>query len=238
MQIYCDYPLKHRRTVRPLELPFGLYDNINLLIFIHLAVFGLFVLFGGASFVGHHFADQAFHERLRDFLGLSSRLHDLEHHWLIGLFTYQFVHFHLGELLLSVSMLWLFGHILQRRIGQYRVILCYFALVLATALFFLIAHLVFPVFSQPGGVLDGAFAGVLGIMTTVVMLYPKLRLRFGKSAWVHLWQIYGAALLLSMVFAWKNNLAYIIIYVSGIYLGASYGRYLKGRPSPRNRTIS
>lgn len=226
MRIYYDYFRQSPRVKKFFELPVGLKDNINLLIFVHLAAFACFLILGGTSLIGHGFANQAIHDQVRDFLALSSRVQDIPHHWLMGLVTYQFIHFRLGELLLSVSMLWLFGHILQHRIGQYKVILYYFALVVISAIVFNLAHVIFPIFAQPGGILDGAFGGVLGVMTTTVYLYGRLRFRFGKSFQVQLWQIYVAALLLSLVLVCKDNIAYILVYASGIYIGIRYGRWI------------
>jgi len=226
MRIYYDAITSHGPGKKSFRLPVGLQDNINLLILIHLLAVGLFVAFGGTSLIGHGFANEALHDRARDFLALSARVQDIPHHWLTSLFTYQFIHFRLGEVLLSVSMLWIFGHILTRRIGQYRVIVYYFTLVVFSAIVFNIAHILFPIFADPSGILDGAFGGVLGIMTTAVVLYGRLVFSFGRSLRFQLWQLYAAALLASLAVVCKDNMAYLLVYAFGIYCGVAYGRRL------------
>lgn len=227
MRIYYDAVSSRGPLRQSFRLPLGPQDNINLLILIHLLAFGLFIAFGGTSVIGHGFANEGLHDRARDFLALSARVQDIPHHWLMSLFTYQFIHFRLGEVLLSVSMLWIFGHILTRRIGQYRVIVYYFALVVLSAIVFNIAHILFPVFADPSGILDGAFGGVLGIMTTAVVLYGRLRFSFGGSIRFQLWQLYAAAVLLSLIVVCKDNMAYLLVYAFGIYAGVAYGRRLQ-----------
>lgn len=227
MKLYYDYLRHGARKHSCLELPVSLGDNINLLIMVHVAAFAVFVALGGTRLIGSGYADQAIHDHVRNFVALSSGIGDFSHHWLTGLFTYQFVHFRMGEVLLSAAMLWLFGHVLQQRIGQTKVVIYYFVLTLLSAMVFNVAHLLFPVFANPGDILYGAFGGVLGVMTTAVFLYGKRELHIRKSFTIPLWAIYAVGIVWSLATVYKNNLAFILLYAFNIYAGVRYGIYLR-----------
>lgn len=219
------------KTGRYFELPVIPKDKINVLVFIHVLAFGVYMaLWYGGLFP--QFMDQdTLHYYTRDILAVSSRAQDLIFSWTTSLFTYQFIHRNAGELVLSVMMLWLFGHILQKKIGQLRVVAFYFILVILSAIVFNVSHLIFPIFSGPGGIMEGAFGGVLGVMTTAVYFYGRARLRVGKKLRFSVWQIYFAAILLSLVCVYKNNIAYILVYISSVWIGFRYARYIDEKKS-------
>jgi membrane associated rhomboid family serine protease len=221
------------RGGRYFELPVIPKDKINVLVFIHLLAFGLYMAMWYGGLFPEVMDQDTLHYYTRDILAVSSRAQDLIFSWTTGLFTYQFIHRNAGELVLSVMMLWLFGHILQKKIGQLRVVAFYFILVILSAIVFNLSHLLFPIFSGPGGIMEGAFGGVLGVMTTAVYFYGRARLRLGKKLRFSVWQIYFAALLLSLVCVYKNNIAYILVYLSSIWIGFRYARYLAGKHSDK-----
>ncbi len=199
------------QTSTSFEFSTGLRSQLNLLILLHILFF------------------VALDDRIYSSLAVSSRSQDWPFNWTTSLFTYQFVYLNVGELLLSVSMLWLFGHILKKRVGQWKVIIFYFALAFISALVFNLSHLVFPIFSGPGGFMEGAFGGVLGVMTAGVMLYGRHRFQMGKYISFRLWQVYSFALLLSFMMVYKNNVAYVLVYACNIYLGIKYAKLLEMR---------
>lgn len=59
-------------------------------------------------------------------------------------------------------------------------------------------------------------------MTTTLILYRSCQLRVSKNIFIPLWQLYGIVLLASLVLVYKNNMAYVLVYVSSMYNGLRY----------------
>lgn len=218
---------KSTRTEKFFELPTGLSTNINLLIVIHLLFFALYLFSGWKGSSGQYWSDGTLNDFVNYDLTAVYSFQNIKWQWFTSIFTYQFVHFNTGEFLLSISMLWLFGNILRNKIGSRRTILLYFAFVVLSAIVYNLSHWIFPVFSGHKGIMDGAFGSVLGIMTTTVFFYGKYRLRISRNITVVLWQIYVVAILLSLVFVCKQNIAYIIVYASSIFMGIKGAEFIK-----------
>jgi membrane associated rhomboid family serine protease len=222
MKIYYDCIGKYSSAKKYFELPAFLKDKLNLLIVIHLLTFAVYIIVKLDGWLDQPVNGETVKEFIRHFFALSSRAQDFLSQWSISIFTYQFIHLNWGELLLSISMLWLFGHILQNKLAQSRIILYYFILVTISAIVFNLSHLIFPIYSGPGGRMEGAFGGVLGIMTTTVFFYGKIKFHIFRNLYLQLWQIYALAILLSLEVVYKNNIAYILVYICSIYIGIRY----------------
>ncbi len=227
MKIYAKAIEQNPRAQPSFEMPIELKTGINLLIILHLLLFILYSISGWTGLLQQPWADGTVDDFIRYYLAASSLPDGFQSHWLSSIFTYQFVHFSKGELLLSISMLWLFGHILQSKLGQIKTLMLYFMFVILSAIVFNLSHLIFPIFSGPGGIMEGAFGGTLGIMTITVFLYGKYRLHLSKNIHFPLWKIYVAALLLSFIFVYKHNIAYILVYVSSIYIATQYAEKIE-----------
>lgn len=189
--------------IRTFSLNKKLHSGINLLILLHLAVF-----------LSSYFAENG----SWSFLALTAGSANIASNWWTGMFSYQFAHSSAGELLLSMSMLWLFGQLLAQRFGERKVIFFYFISVTFCALLFLLAHWLFPVFSGTAGMLDGAFGGVLVIMTLATFVLNAQRIRFGKWT-LSVFQVYLAMLAISLFFVYRHNLASLLMYAGSIYAG-------------------
>jgi len=189
-----------------MHLHIGLKSKINLLILVHILLYVLFTGFG-----------QDTTGNLASWLAISSA--DMQARGWANVFTYHFIHLSKAEFLLSMSMLWLFGNMLQEKLGQRKVILLYFLSVTLSGVVFMLSHLIFPVFSGNHGMLDGSFSGVLTIMTIAVLLYKSHKLRIGRKILLPVWQIYLLVLLISFAMVYKHNMAYILIYACSIYIG-------------------
>ena len=229
---HCVAPSPGSRPSVKVKVPAGWKSRINQLIAFHFLVFLIYLVSGRTGLLESPLAGGTVSEFIRHSLDLSSRSQDLRAHWWSSIFTYQFVHFRAGELILSMSMLWLFGHILAGTLGMRRVIRLYFISVTVSAIVFILSHLIFPVFSGPNGVMEGAFGGVLGLMTVTVFLYGRHRLHIGHKLQVPLRTVYLAALFLSLILVYKHNIAYILVYVSAIYAGFRYAEIIKSEPVP------
>ncbi len=216
-------------SISSFRVSISLRSRINFLILAHLLLFVLYLAGSQSGLPDQSWLNSTLDDFIKYRLTVSSNLEDIAAQWGVGIFTYQFIHFSGGELLLSVSMLWLFGHILQSKIGTWRVILLYFGFSLLSALLFYASHLVFPIFSGPNTIMYGAFGGVLGVMSTTVFLYGKHRLQLNRRLSPALWQIFAAGLLLSFVLVYENNMAYIIVYIGSIYAGCRYAQHVKAK---------
>lgn len=223
-------PLKQTsQTSTFFEFSIGLRSLLNLLILLHILFFAVYCIIDWNGLLALPWSDGTIDDQIHKSLAVSSRAQDWPFNWTTSIFTYQFVHFSTGELLLSISMLWLFGHMLKKRVGQWKVIVFYFALACMSALVFNLSHLVFPIFSGPGGFMEGAFGGVLGVMTAGVMLYGGHRFQFGRHISFYLWQVYSIALLFSFMTVYKNNIAYVLVYACSMYVGIKYARRLEAK---------
>ncbi|HUM67068.1 MAG TPA: rhomboid family intramembrane serine protease, partial [Chitinophagaceae bacterium] len=143
----------------------------------------------------------------------------------ISIFTFQFVHTNLPELMLSMTLLWLAGHILKEYIGERKVVLLYFACIIFSGVVFLFSHLIFTVFSAGTGMMEGAFCGTLGIMAATVTFNHSRRIRMYGGKFIPLWQVFGFGIAIYLVFFYQHSMAYILVLVSNLYGGFRYALY-------------
>ena len=226
MKMINNHQAQTRSSTALFKFSTSLRSQLNILLLLHVLFFAFYYVLVWNGLLSFPWADGTVDDHIRRSLAVSSGAQSWPFRWTTSLFTYQFIHLSAGELLLSISMLWLFGHILKSRIGQWKVIAFYFMLAIVSALVFNFSHLVFPIFSDPGGFMEGAFGGVLGVMTTTVLLYGNHQFRIGRNISFRLWQVYLIALLLSLIFVYKNNMACILVYVFNLYAGMKYARHL------------
>lgn len=171
------------------------------------------------GWLSSEFSGSTVNELINNSLALSSEKEALTERWTSALFTYPFIHFELGEFVLSMLMLWIFGHILSQRVGVGRVLFLYALFTILAGIAFNVSHIIFPVFSGLGGTMEGAFAPVLGIMSATAVLMNKRRLYIGSVASISLLQLYAFCLLIGLFVACKNNIAYVMAYLICIYAG-------------------
>ncbi|WP_119081073.1 rhomboid family intramembrane serine protease [Chitinophaga alhagiae] len=215
------------------QFSFALKDQLNLLIIAHLLLYAAYLALGWAGTLDAPLGEGKVDDLFRHFLPLSAHADDVVSNWSASLVTYQFIHSNFAELLISMTMLWFFGHILKSRVGAVKVVMLYFIFAVISALTFNIAHIIFPIFAGPGEIMDGAFGGVLGVMTVATSLYGKTRFRLSNRIQPTLWQIYAGVVLLSLFLVCKNNISDVMVYAVTIYLGARWASVLK-RSQPGN----
>lgn len=159
---------------------------------------------------------------------LSSNLDGVTSHWW-SVVTYQFVHTEIDELVLSMGALWLFGSILQRRIGGRKVLKLYFISAIISSVVFLLAHLIFPTFAGRNHLMEGAFISVLTIMTATVVICGSKQMRIVGKLSVSLWQVYLAILAISFVSIYQHNIACVLTYSSSIFIGIKYADSIRNK---------
>ncbi|MBG6233587.1 membrane associated rhomboid family serine protease [Pedobacter sp. CAN_A7] len=218
---------KARMPETTITFPIGLRNNINLLILVHFVFFTWYLISGPNGLIGQYWSNGTFNHFVNYNVPATYSLQHIQWQTFTSIFTYQFVHLNASEFLLSISMLWLFGNLLITKIGSAKTILLYFSFVALSAIVYNLSHLLFPIFSGPRGLLDGAFSGVLGVMTTTVYFYGTYQLRVSDKIKIELWIIYVVAILLSLFFVYEHNLAYIIVYITGIYLGVKVAEVIQ-----------
>lgn len=208
-----------QRAAVLVEAPLGRGSKINTLIWIHIAFFALYAIPWMFGWLHLPVGDGTIADFIDRFVALPEPGMAA---WPGGIITHQFVHFNPVELLLSIFALWFFGHLLSELVGEQKVIILYFATVLVSALVFVLSHYVFRVFSGHGAIMDGAFAGVLGVMTTTVILFRSHSIRVLGKTFVPLWQIYAAVIVVALALLFKPSIAYIFVYICSISFGIHY----------------
>ncbi|GAA4305686.1 rhomboid family intramembrane serine protease [Compostibacter hankyongensis] len=217
---------KYIRQERVFSFTPQLKTDINILVFAHILLFAVYQILHWSN-IGAQ-ADIV----TRHSLALSAHPEDrLSHLW--SIFTYPFVHFNVWEVLLSSSMLWLFGNILSLRLGAKKVLGLYLVCCLAAAGVFLLAYVIFPIYSGEQGMLEGTFCGVLGVMTAAVVMFSHHEFRVTKRFSVSLLQVYVISLTAALFLIIKHDLASITAHLISMYFGYQYAVYLlKSQPSP------
>ena len=92
------------------------------------------------------------------------------HSWQI--ITYAFLHStdNIAHLLFNMLGLWMFGAQIERYVGPRRLLVCYFASVVAAALTQLFVPMLF---DAPPGPTIGASGGVFGLILAYAVMFPK-----------------------------------------------------------------
>jgi membrane associated rhomboid family serine protease len=88
--------------------------------------------------------------------------------------TYSFLHSteNVSHLLLNMFGLWVFGTWIERSLGPWRLLACYFASVITAAL----TQLFLPmVFGEPPEIAIGASGGVFGLLLACAVMFPKTK---------------------------------------------------------------
>lgn len=211
--------MKNRNTSPTLALPVRFNTGINMLILANILVFMTYTIL---HLTGFYAIDKLLHTRLI----LSSGIHEwVPNAW--SILTYQFVHINIAELLISMSMLWLFGNVLQQEIGIKKVLLLYLLCSIAAAVTFLLSHAVLPVFSGYHGMFEGSFGAVAGVMTATITLFPRHCIKTGTHHEVPLVYIYAAVVCIGMLFICKHNMAHVLAYIACLYTGFKYAESIK-----------
>lgn len=205
---------------KPFELRFELASKINVLILVHIICFLAFSI--SQYFFTRSGNAETFTAFVNTFLVPFYRGQELQSAWWSSVFVYHFIHFSIGELALSLFSLWFFGHILAQKIGEQKVLMLYFISSLLSALIFIASHTVFSIFSGHGS-LEGAFGSVLSIITVALLSHNNGSIRI-RSTTVSLRVVAAIVLIASLIFFYKNNMAYILIYVGNLYAGFFYSR--------------
>lgn len=131
------------------------------LIVINVAVYFLNLIlanFGGSDILTRYFA-----------LSFGS----LEHFKIWTIFTYSFLHAGLLHLGVNMLVLYFTGTQIEERIGGLKTLIIYFSAVLGGALFFMLAS-----FMTQKGFLVGASAGVIGLLSALLIMMEDRVMRF------------------------------------------------------------
>lgn len=217
MKIHIS-PINSTEPAKRVQIPVRWNSEVNILIYIHLFFLLCYLIASHTALIGDELYLPEF---IRHSIALPGASKESTH-WFGNLFTYQFVHSSLVEFILSMSILWFFGHLLAAILGQRRVILLYLVSVVLSALAFLGSHIIFAIFSGNGMIMDGAFPGTLSIMTAAVAFMRDYRLQISKTFAPSFLTIYCIILAISLPFIFKPSMAYIFIYISGIIIGFRY----------------
>lgn len=204
------------------RVPVELDSWMNLLIFSQILIFALYTFSYYTEVLDFPYGGETIYDFVTRGLALSSATEDLSGLGWLSVFSYSFFHFRIGDLLVNTASLWFFGKILQCKIGEGKVLQLYLLSTSFSAGVFIASHLIFPIFSDPGGIMEGAFGGALGLMSATVAFYGSYRVHLFRKVSFSIKEIYLLAFVLSLTFTFKDNLAYILVYISSTYLGHYY----------------
>ncbi len=217
----------------------GWGSGINVLILVHSVFFLVLTAIQWIGWLDASVGEGTVRDFVNDLLVLSGHSKYAPVDWVSAILVHQFVHFSVPEFLLSMGALWIFGHILRALVGEGRVLALYLAAVIFSAIAFVLSHYIFQIFSGHGTIMEGAFTGALGIMTATVVLFRSYQVRLFGVMHIALWQIYGAILLISIALLFKPSMAYILAYLSSVWLGCRYAVILadRSRAAERSRSL-
>jgi len=113
-------------------------------------------------------------ESLTDIFALSTNFADLLYKpW--GLITSMFSHFDLAHCLLNMVFLFSAGRMFLQFFSGRRLLYTYILAGLAGGLIEIVAHAIFPAFSQSSDVIVGASGSIMGLFLAVVMYKPNMQ---------------------------------------------------------------
>lgn len=214
----------------------GWKSGINVLVLIHTFFFLVFTVIQWAGWLDAPLSDGTIRDFVKEFFVFSrdSKYGPID--WMSAIVVYQFVHVSVVEFLLSMSVLWIFGHILRVLVGEGKVIVLYLVAVIFSGISFVLSHYIFEIFSGHSTIMEGAFAGALGVMTATVVIFRSYHVRFFGTISLALWQIYAAVLLISVALLFKPSMACILAYLSSIWLGCRYAINLTDKSQVTERS--
>src|SRR5690606_19157704 len=135
--------------------------GLNILILVHVAFFLLYFVAKWMGWLNVQINESTIGNLVNDFLAIPGNANYIG--WFTGILIHQFVHISPWEVLLSMSVLGFFGHILQASIGERKVIILYLVTIVLSGIAFVLSHRIFQIFSGHGTIMEGAFAGALGV---------------------------------------------------------------------------
>jgi len=134
--------------------------------------------------------------------------------------THMFAHANLTHIFFNMYALFLFGPLLEQKIGQTRFLITYFGAGI-------IAGVLASLFLPAGQIALGASGAIMGILGAVIILIPNLRLLFFFLIPMPLWiaGIIWAAIDIFGLFAFSGigNIAHLV----GLGIGLLYGLTLR-----------
>lgn len=150
------------------------------------------------------------------------------------LVTYGFMHGSIMHIVLNMYALYMFGGLIERVMGQRRLVIYYFTCLVAAA----VAQLAVVYFFEPGRMYPtvGASGAVFGLLGAFAMLFPREKLMLipipiGIPAWLFV-TLYGAAELIFGVTGTVSGVAHFA-HLGGLFAGLALLWAWGVRPPPR-----
>lgn len=209
----------HQLTKTVLHL--GWTGLINKIVWIHIALYAAYLLASVFVLLSPGLDEGIVSKFVRDYIALPGTVQERTLPWVVGVVTYQFAHRSLPELVVSMLVLLISGHLLKEHIGERRVIVLYMTSAVLAALIFLFAHLMFPVFSGHHTYMEGALPGALGVFTMVVALQGSGSIRIA-GANIRIWALYVLVLVIAFTAFSQSSIASVLMYLAAIWAGLQY----------------
>jgi membrane associated rhomboid family serine protease len=146
----------------------------------------------------------------------------------MDLITHMFLHGSVLHLLFNIYVLFMFGNLLERRIGSKKFITIYFISGLIAGFI----SVLFYFFLNENTYMLGASGAIMGIIGTLIVIMPNLELLFFFIIPLKLWQA-GIFIFLIDLFGQISNstgighIAHMVGLISGILLGLYYKKNIQ-----------
>lgn len=142
--------------------------------------------------------------------------------------TYMFAQYDALHIIFNMLWLYWFGQVMLYRCTPAQLVTLYLYGGLAGALMFLSAYNTLPVFNGSTGMLIGASASVMAIVTATAILMPDFRMRLLFIGDVKLKWIAVATIILVLLGATGSNMGGEAAHLGGIAAGAAFAVRLRG----------
>lgn len=206
-----------------IDVPAGAKSEINLLILLHTVFFILYSVIRWMEFPEASTTGATISDFIQTNLVISMKTDDLSFSFWGSIFTYQFIHTNFLAFVFNMAMLWIFGHILKKQIGERDVVLLYMVCAILSAIVFVLSHFVFNVFS--GSVtMEGPLGGVLGVMAATVVYYKSSNLYVLQKP-IPFWKVYVGLMACCFLLFYQNSIAYILVFICSTYAGGRYAAW-------------
>lgn len=224
------------QTIQPIDI--GRWNNgINLMIMAHILIFVVYTAATSTGLFEVQVGELTIGDYVQRYLTLTGGEDQTLAGWVSGIAAYQFIHINPWELLVSMSTLWFFGHMLRSRLDEQKVLSLYLVTILVAAIAFVLSYYVFQVFTGRSTVMAGAFSGALGVATAATFLNRTHSIRVGRRM-IPLWRIYVWGVLLPTALILKPSIAYVIVYIISIWVGGRYGQLMSNKLAPATMRIN
>lgn len=211
---------------------FGLGDDSNALV----ALFAINIIFFVLMMViqvGFYYAQRNtadYNNEVVRWLAVPANFNSLlERPWAILTYVFSDTGSEIIRLISNMIWLWAFGYLLQQTAGNDKIIPVYIYGGLLGALFFILAHYIFPPLAtaRPSATILGANTGVLAVAMATTTLTPNHRFFTQIRNGIPIWVLMGIYILIDFAGIATHGAAYSLAHLGGALAGFIFIVFLR-----------